>query len=179
MSRGTATWLRPCAWRGNRERDDLKTAVRLLLCLLLLAGVSAACGEDNSPGVQAGGSDEDECNTSVQEDESGLMIKEVECGEGTEAESGDVLVVHYTGKLEDGTVFESSVGSDPFSFQLGAGMVIQGWELGFEGMKEGGKRELTVPPELGYGEAGTPPDIPPNATLTYEIELLEVQESQQ
>ena len=108
-----------------------------------------------------------------------MEIKEIECGEGTEAESGDLLVVHYTGKLDDGTVFDSSVGGDPFSFQLGSGMVIQGWELGFEGMKEGGKRELTIPPELGYGEAGAPPDIPPNATLTFEVELVEVQESQQ
>jgi FKBP-type peptidyl-prolyl cis-trans isomerase len=148
-----------------------------MVCLALLVGV--ACGEEPEPNsAQPGAEDQDsDCDTSEQELESGLKFKELECGDGKEAKSGDILVVHYTGKLEDGTTFDSSVGGEPFPFQLGAGMVIQGWDLGFEGMKEGGKRELTIPPELGYGEAGAPPDIPPNSTLIFEVELVEVQEA--
>ncbi len=95
-------------------------------------------------------------------------------GKGPEAVRGKRVEVHYTGWLTDGTQFDSSVGGAPFSFQLGAGEVIEGWDRGVAGMKVGGKRKLTLPPELGYGARGAPPDIPPNATLVFEIELLAV-----
>jgi hypothetical protein len=95
-------------------------------------------------------------------------------GKGPEAVRGKTVEVHYTGWLTDGKQFDSSVGGNPFSFKLGAGEVIEGWDRGVAGMKVGGKRKLTLPPELGYGAAGAPPDIPPNATLVFEVELLAV-----
>lgn len=106
-----------------------------------------------------------------------LIIEDLAIGDGKAAESGSRIVVHYTGKLEDGTVFDSSVPRGmPFDFVLGAGQVIAGWDQGFCGMKVGGKRKLTIPPHLGYGEHGAGGVIPPNATLVFEVELLDVQE---
>lgn len=97
-------------------------------------------------------------------------------GEGDAvAAVGDTISVHYTGTLTDGTKFDSSVDrGQPFSFSLGAGMVIQGWDLGIEGMKVGEKRTLTIPPELGYGARGAGADIPPNATLIFTTELIAI-----
>jgi FKBP-type peptidyl-prolyl cis-trans isomerase len=101
-------------------------------------------------------------------------IEDLAKGKGPEAVRGKTVEVHYTGWLTDGTQFDSSVGGAPFSFRLGAGEVIEGWDRGVAGMKVGGKRKLTLPPELGYGARGAPPAIPPNATLVFEVELLAV-----
>ncbi|MEI6223403.1 MAG: FKBP-type peptidyl-prolyl cis-trans isomerase [Deltaproteobacteria bacterium] len=101
-------------------------------------------------------------------------IEDLVTGKGPEAVRGKSVQVHYTGWLLDGTKFDSSVGGDPFSFRLGAGEVIEGWDLGVAGMKVGGKRKLTLHPDLGYGPRGAPPVIPPNATLVFEVELLGV-----
>jgi peptidylprolyl isomerase/FKBP-type peptidyl-prolyl cis-trans isomerase FkpA len=101
-------------------------------------------------------------------------IEELVKGNGPEAIRGKTVNVHYTGWLTDGKKFDSSVGGEPFSFTLGAGEVIEGWDRGVAGMKVGGKRKLTLPPELGYGTAGAPPEIPGNATLVFEVELLGV-----
>ncbi len=108
---------------------------------------------------------------------SGLILVDNVVGEGLEAEKFDILTVHYTGKLEDGTVFDSSKnpGRDPFRFTVGLGQVIRGWDEGFVGMKIGGTRTLTIPPEMGYGVRGAGDAIPPNATLIFEVELLEVE----
>ena len=109
----------------------------------------------------------------------GMKIVDSVVGEGLEAEKFDILTVHYTGKLEDGTVFDSSKnpGRDPFRFTVGLGQVIQGWEEGFIGMKEGGGRTLTIPPEMGYGAQGAGGVIPPNATLIFDVELLQVEKN--
>lgn len=94
-------------------------------------------------------------------------------GGGPEARAGDTVEVHYTGTLLDGSKFDSSLDRGrPFSFPLGAGMVIKGWDLGVAGMKVGEKVRLTIPASMGYGERGYPPVIPANATLVFEVELL-------
>jgi FKBP-type peptidyl-prolyl cis-trans isomerase len=104
-----------------------------------------------------------------------LKITDDVVGTGAEVKSGDTVSVLYSGSLDDGTVFDASSkhGNQPFSFTVGAGQVIKGWDLGLVGMKVGGKRELTIPPELGYGASGAGGGmIPPNATLHFTIQLL-------
>lgn len=105
-----------------------------------------------------------------------LVIEDTVVGTGAEAVAGSKVSVHYTGRLTDGTKFDSSLDrNQPFVFSLGASQVIKGWDEGVAGMKVGGKRKLTIPPHLGYGENGAGDAIPPNATLVFEIELLDVQ----
>ena len=111
---------------------------------------------------------------------AGLKIEDLVVGTGAEAKSGDLVTVNYVGTLENGTKFDASAdhGTDGFTFPLGQGQVIKGWDLGVVGMKVGGKRKLTIPPELGYGAAGAGGGkIPPNATLIFEVELLAVRSS--
>jgi peptidylprolyl isomerase/FKBP-type peptidyl-prolyl cis-trans isomerase FkpA len=104
-----------------------------------------------------------------------LKIEDEVVGTGPAAKSGDHVAVHYTGWLTDGTKFDSSKDrGQPFPFELGAGMVIAGWDQGVVGMKVGGKRKLTIPPDLGYGARGAGGVIPPNATLVFEVELLQI-----
>ena len=105
---------------------------------------------------------------------TGLRITELVIGNGEPALEGKTVSVNYKGTLENGKEFDSSYGRAPFSFPLGAGRVIKGWDEGVAGMKVGGKRELTIPPSLGYGERGAGGVIPANATLIFEVELLSV-----
>src|SRR5262249_40538160 len=106
---------------------------------------------------------------------SGLQYIEVVVGTGEEAKTGQRVSVHYTGWLTDGAKFDSSRDSGrPFQFDLGAGAVLRGWDLGLAGMRVGGPRRLIIPPDLGYGVRGYPPVIPPSATLIFDIELLGV-----
>jgi len=106
---------------------------------------------------------------------SGLQYWDLKKGTGAVAKAGDSVKVHYTGWLTDGKKFDSSLDrGEPFAFKLGAGMVIKGWDEGVAGMKVGGKRQLKIPPELGYGAGGAGAVIPPNATLVFDVELLGV-----
>lgn len=106
---------------------------------------------------------------------SGLKITELQVGEGAEAASGQTVSVHYRGTLENGKQFDASYDrGTPFNFPLGAGRVIKGWDEGVVGMKVGGKRKLVIPPDLAYGSRGAGGVIPPNATLVFEVELLDV-----
>lgn len=106
---------------------------------------------------------------------SGLKIEDFVVGTGKEAIAGSQITVHYTGTFLDGTKFDSSVDrGTPFEFTLGVGQVIRGWDQGVQGMKEGGKRKLTIPSDLAYGDNGIPPAIPPKSVLVFEVELLKV-----
>lgn len=107
---------------------------------------------------------------------SGLQYDDLLVGQGAVAKAGQFVTVHYTGWLTNGRKFDSSLDrGDPFSFHLGQGQVIAGWDEGVQGMQIGGKRKLTIPPDLGYGRYGAGGVIPPDATLVFEVELLEVE----
>ena len=131
----------------------------VLVLLLLLTG----CGAKDA--------DKEEVVTT----KTGLQYVDIKVGEGTLPKLGDTVVVHYTGWLEDGTKFDSSVDrGEPFSFPIGMGRVILGWDEGVGTMRVGGVRKLIIPPDLGYGARGAGGGIPPNATLIFEVELLEI-----
>ena|SRR5687768_7354110 len=155
---------------------------RLLPLLGLVLVLLAACGDEggsvtqpqSGDEAQTGGSDPN-CHEEQFTSPSGLGILDTTCGDGEEAVAGSNVSVHYVGTLENGEKFDSSRDRGvPFQFALGSGGVIAGWDEGIEGMKVGGVRELTIPPDLGYGAAGSPPVIPPNSTLLFEVELLDV-----
>ncbi len=159
---------------------------RLILIIgACLALVVAGCGSDDSTTSSSSGeetSQEAEApkkkTKPTVEKPSGappkeLVTKDLEEGSGPAAKAGDVVTVQYVGvNYKTGKEFDSSWSrSEPFSFTLGAGEVIPGWDQGVEGMKVGGRRELVIPPELGYGTAGAPPAIPPNETLVFVVDL--------
>ncbi len=138
--------------------------VRLSIVLLLVSLLVSACA--STPPAAA---------PTAASNIPGLKIEDLTVGTGKEAQPGNTVTVHYTGWLQDGTKFDSSVDrNEPFVFQLGAGQVIPGWDKGVVGMKVGGKRRLTIAPDLAYGAQGYPPVIPANATLTFEVQLLDV-----
>ena len=116
------------------------------------------------------------CSKEEQIMSNGLVIEDIKLGEGKEVEKYNIVTVNYTGLLEDGTKFDSSLnpGRTPFRFTVGAKQVIKGWDEGLIGMKVGGKRKLTIPPELGYGSRDNGP-IPANSTLIFEIDLLGIE----
>jgi peptidylprolyl isomerase len=134
------------------------------LCMALMAGCGASGNkDDNAEGKQV---------TTA----SGLKYTDMTIGTGASPVAGKQVTVHYTGTLEDGTKFDSSVDrGQPFQFTIGVGQVIKGWDEGVMSMKVGGKRKLVIPPELGYGANGAGGVIPPNATLIFDVELLSVQ----
>jgi FKBP-type peptidyl-prolyl cis-trans isomerase FkpA len=145
-----------------------------LRVLLVLAALVQAAG-----GARAGPSKEQAINGEVAfglfRTSSGLKYLDLRDGRGPVARKGAVLEVHYTGWLTNGKKFDSSRDRNlPFSFKLGAGHVIKGWEEGLAGMKVGGKRKLMIPPQLGYGARGAGNVIPPNAELVFEVELLQI-----
>jgi FKBP-type peptidyl-prolyl cis-trans isomerase len=140
--------------------------------ILAMLGFSLVClttaAKDNPK-------DKEKSEKKVVETKSGLKYTDEKEGTGDRAQAGDTVEVHYTGWLKDGKKFDSSVDrGKPFSFKLGAGMVIKGWDEGVAGMRVGGKRKLIIPPDLGYGKRGAGNVIPPDAELTFDVELLKI-----
>ena len=145
--------------------------------LVFLAFVLSACGGDDAKSGAAGaaGAEFAVDEAALTKTPSGLGYQDLVVGTGEEAKQGQLAVVHYTGWLTDGTKFDSSRDRGaPFSFPLGGGQVIVGWDQGVAGMKVGGRRKLVIPPDLGYGPNGMPPVIPASATLVFDVELLEL-----
>ena len=141
----------------------------------LLALILSACGGGDSKSAAASpGAAVD--SAALTKTASGLQYQDVVVGTGPEAKAGQTAVVHYTGWLTDGTKFDSSRDrGQPFSFPLGGGQVIAGWDEGVAGMKVGGRRKLVIPPDLGYGAMGSPPVIPASATRVFDVELIGVE----
>ena len=167
---------------NSRVRKRSAGVIALVASLGLVATVAAACGggdEEASPTPTvpatqaAGGPPAVSGEPTVTP--SGLRYIDIEVGSGDSPQTGQTVVVHYTGWLADGTKFDSSVDrGQPFSFTIGTGRVIEGWDEGVATMKVGGKRRLIIPAELGYGAGGYPPVIPANAELIFDVELLEI-----
>ena len=147
--------------------------------LLLLSAGALACGgsadRDSQRSAAGFSASLDVDTTAMTKTPSGLRYQDVAAGQGAEATADRTVSVHYTGWLPNGEKFDSSRDrNEPFSFTLGAGQVIAGWDEGVAGMKVGGRRKLVIPADLGYGTAGAPPAIPPGATLVFDVELLDV-----
>ena len=145
------------------------------LTFTLLSAMIGLAGCSSEPPQQAPAAPTEIADDAFVTTESGLKYHDLKVGSGTEAASGGNVTVHYTGWLQSGKKFDSSVDKQrPFSFSLGAGEVIDGWDQGVAGMRVGGKRQLIVPSSLAYGDGGYPPIIPAKATLIFEVDLLSV-----
>ncbi len=175
---GSRVQIPPSRLGEPSTKPFLEALLRRLLLVLILAG-PLSCGdgaerksEAEAPAFSAAlGVDP----AALTRTPSGLRYQDISQGQGAEAVAGRTVSVHYTGWLANGEKFDSSRDrKQPFSFALGAGQVIAGWDEGVAGMKVGGQRKLVIPSNLGYGTAGAPPDIPPGATLIFDVELLDV-----
>ena len=155
----------------------MKRQFALVFTLFAVLGVASGCGGANKSSTTNTASASSPAKVTGQPTTtaSGLQYWDIVVGTGATATPGNMVKVHYTGFLTNGEKFDSSRDrSEPFSFPLGAGQVIKGWDEGVAGMKVGGQRQLRIPPDLGYGAAGAPGAIPPNATLIFDVELLDV-----
>lgn len=158
----------------------MKQQFALVLTLFAVLAVAFGCGSTNKPNTSStpstpGTSSPMKVNGQPTTTASGLQYWDIVVGTGVTAAPGSTVKVHYSGFLTTGEKFDSSRDrGEPFSFPLGAGQVIKGWDEGVAGMKVGGKRQLRIPPDLGYGASGAGGAIPPNATLIFDVELLEV-----
>jgi len=149
----------------------------ILLTLLTLLSAGAWAGQDQTTTPKAApkeGSAHPKPAAQMTTTPSGLQYRDMVVGKGVQPKDGDTVVVNYTGTFSNGKVFDTSVGKQPFKFRLGRSEVIKGWDEGVASMHVGGKRKLVIPPDLAYGAGGYPGVIPPNSTLTFVVELLDV-----
>ena len=159
------------------ERGLMKRQFALLFILFAVLSIAAACGNDSKPNSSSAPSTAGPMKVTGQPTTtaSGLQYWDIVVGTGATAVSGKPVKVHYTGWLTNGKKFDSSVGTGrPFDFMLGAGQVIKGWDEGIVGMKVGGKRQLHIPSDLAYGAKGFTTLIPPNSTLIFDVQLVDV-----
>jgi FKBP-type peptidyl-prolyl cis-trans isomerase len=160
------------------SRSSFGVNLNRLLITLMAAGLvacSRSADRESAPGKDGFSASLGIDTAAMTKTPSGLRYQEMTPGQGKVATAGQKVSVHYTGWLPNGEKFDSSRDrNQPFSFTLGAGEVIAGWDEGVAGMKVGGRRKLVIPPDLAYGTAGAPPDIPPGATLVFDVELLDV-----
>jgi len=166
------------------KKTGIAVGVAVVIILIIFGGqglISSMFGGSNNPSTSAttdintnNTSNTNIQNTPMQQDSSQLQAQDITVGTGDAAVAGKQVTVNYVGTLQDGTKFDSSYDrGQPFTFTLGAGQVIQGWDMGVAGMKVGGKRKLTIPPAFGYGNQAVGP-IPANSTLIFQVELLGV-----
>ena len=165
-----------CKWSKCVGTKILVVIAAVALIALVIGAVMVMKGSSGGSAAKTA-TPKPAASGAVKAAETGkLQVTDETTGTGDESVAGKSVTVNYTGTLQDGTVFDSTAkeGGKPFTFTLGGGQVIKGWDQGVVGMKVGGKRKLVIPPDLGYGSQGAGSSIPPNATLTFEIELLKV-----
>jgi len=150
-------------------------AILFVFMAMLSVGVSAAQDQTTtSKPASKSGTTHPKPAAQMTTTPSGLQYRDLVVGKGAQPKDGDTVVVNYTGTFSNGKVFDTSVGKQPFKFKLGNGEVIKGWDEGVATMHVGGKRKLVIPPDLAYGAGGYPGVIPPNSTLTFVVELLDI-----
>ena len=166
----------PLGSRAVDRRVQILIGFAAILAVAVVAVVIGQSGGDDDNGSSASSGGKPEVNVPDGPPPKELQIEDLQEGDGAEAKAGDNVSVQYVGVLYDGgTEFDSSYDTgQPFQFQLGSGQVIPGWDQGLVGMKVGGRRQLTIPPDLAYGAQGQPPTIPGNATLVFVIDLVSV-----
>ena len=168
MNKNSPRMKRRAVRQERRRRQQIAlTAIAAILALVVIFFAL----RDRSSGTEA---NTRELNPNATVHPSGLIIEMINPGAGEAAQVGDTVQVHYTGWLENGDKFDSSIGGSPLEFKLGEGRVIPGWEEGILGMQKGERRRLIIPPNLAYSSAGFGDVIPPNATLTFEVELIAI-----
>lgn len=159
----------------NNTRQSVQSIIYILIIVVLVGGIAYLGMRANSKKAEKSSTPTTNTNT-MNTPTEGLQYEVIQEGNGAVVGNGDVAVVNYTGRLQDGTVFDSNVDpafrhATPFEFTVGAGHVIKGWDLGVAGMKIGEKRRLTLAPEMAYGSRGAGALIPPNSTLIFDVEL--------